>query len=193
MSIKLKVEESNGVYFITFTCIKWIPLFAITNGYSLVYDWYRYLQREGHFIVSYVIMPNHIHSVIAFRASHKTVNYYIANGKRFIAYGLIKKLKELNQNKLLHQLSTYVTRSEQLRNKKHEVFEPSFDHKDCRSIYFLQQKVGYIHLNPFKAGLVELPEQYKHSSANYYINGVRGEVNVVTYMELQDIDLSIRL
>lgn len=189
MSIKLKIEETSGVYFITFTCIQWIPLFEITNGYQFVYDWYRYLQRNGHYIVSYVIMPNHVHTIIAYRKSNKTVNQLVANGKRFIAYGIIKKLKEMNNIKILSHLSSMVIRSERNNNKLHEVFEPSFDHKDLRNIRFIQQKANYIHHNPCKAGIVNMPEDYFHSSANYYLNGTQGDVKVVTYMELQDIDL----
>ena len=32
MSVRAKIEESNGVYFVTFTCAGWLPLFKITNG-----------------------------------------------------------------------------------------------------------------------------------------------------------------
>jgi hypothetical protein len=36
----------------------------------------------------------------------------------------------------------------------------------------------------------ELPEDYLHSSACYYYTGVQGVYPVITYMELQDIDLT---
>ena len=49
-----------------------------------------------------------------------------------------------------------------------------------------------MHLNPCKAGLVKLPEEYAHSSAKYYYTGEQGVYPVLTYMELQDIDLSSR-
>jgi REP element-mobilizing transposase RayT len=190
MSIKQTIQEDSGVYFITFTCVKWIPLIQITNGYSLIYDWYRYLQKSGHFIISYVIMPNHVHTIIAYRKSNKTMNELVGNGKRFIAYGIVKKLNELKMTTLLNQLSSYVIKSEKKNKKLHEIFEPSFDHKDLRSIKFIQQKANYIHHNPIKSGLSEIPEAYEHSSANYYLNGIRGHIDVITYMELQDIDLN---
>jgi hypothetical protein len=50
--------------------------------------------------------------------------------------------------------------------------------------------VNYIHLNPCKKGLAKLPEDYLHSSAKYYFTGVQGIYPVITYMELQDIDLT---
>jgi hypothetical protein len=54
----------------------------------------------------------------------------------------------------------------------------------------MKQKVNYIHLNPCKKGLAKLPEDYLHSSAKYYFTGVQGIYPVITYMELQDIDLT---
>ena len=39
-------------------------------------------------------------------------------------------------------------------------------------------------------GLAQLPEDYMHSSATYYFTGKQGVYPVITYMELQDIDLT---
>ena len=43
--------------------------------------------------------------------------------------------------------------------------------------------------NPCKKGLAVLPEDYEHSSASYYFTGLHRNCAVITYMELQDIDL----
>ncbi|MEO5908941.1 MAG: hypothetical protein ABIR50_02570 [Ginsengibacter sp.] len=32
MSVKLKIAEPDGIYFITITCFKWLPLFSIANS-----------------------------------------------------------------------------------------------------------------------------------------------------------------
>jgi len=98
-------------------------------------------------------------------------------------------LEEQGNQKMLAQMASMVNKTEQLQNKKHEVFEPSFDSKECLSIAFMKQKADYIHLNPCKAGMVKLPEDYAHSSAKYYYTGEQGTYPVITYMELQDIDL----
>jgi hypothetical protein len=54
----------------------------------------------------------------------------------------------------------------------------------------MKQKTDYMHKNPCKAGMVSLPEDYTHSSARYYYTGIQGVYPVITYMELQDIDLT---
>jgi len=49
-----------------------------------------------------------------------------------------------------------------------------------------------IHWNPCKGEnkIVELPEQYIHSSAKFYITGEQGIYPVTSYTELEDIDLT---
>lgn len=40
-------------------------------------------------------MPNHVHAIIAFHNKGKLINSVIANGKRFMAYDLVKHLKSM--------------------------------------------------------------------------------------------------
>ena len=191
MSVRIQGSNEGGVFFITITCARWLPLFDITNGYHAVYKWFDSLQQKGHHIIAYVIMPNHLHVIIAFRKSHQSINLLVGNGKRFMAYELVKLLHALNRMDIVNQLSAWVNATQRTANKKHEVFEPSFDRKECRTIAFMKQKANYIHMNPCKAGFASIPENYLHSSAAYYYTGLQGIYPVVTYMELQDIDLGI--
>lgn len=134
-------------------------------------------------------MPNHVHAIIAFRKTDQFINTIIANGKRFMAYDLIRRLKLYGMNQILDQLASWVNKSQKQINKQQEVFEPSFEQKECFNLWFLKQKTDYIHLNPCKKGLAVLPEDYEHSSASYYFTGLHRNCAVITYMELQDIDL----
>ena len=85
-----------------------------------------------------------------------------------------------------------VNDTDKKRNKIHEVFEPSFDWKECRTEAFIQQKLKYMHLNPCRCmpRLTALPEEYIHSSAKFYLTHEQGIYPVTSYMELQDIDLT---
>ena len=136
-------------------------------------------------------MPNHVHAIIAFGNTGKIINTIIGNGKRFMAYYLVDLLKKQSNTEILNQLAIMVNNTDKQNNKIHEVFEPSFDRKECRTIEFTQQKLLYIHLNPFKSdpGLAVLPEDYIHSSAKYYYTSQQGIYLVTSYLELQDIDL----
>jgi len=189
MSIGRKITEPNGIFFITFTCARWLPLFQMTDGYAAVYKWFDHLREHRHHIVAYVIMPSHVHALIAFSSGPGSINTVIANGKRFMAYALVQRLQVQGNTEILEKMAGWVNPADRARKKLHEVFEPSFDRKECRTLRFTEQKVDYIHQNPCKARLAKLPEDYLHSSARYYYTGVQGIYPVITYMELQDIDL----
>ena len=190
MPVRKAIPEKDGVYFITFTCANWLPLFKICDAHDAVYTWFDHLKQKGHYIVGYVIMPSHVHIVIAFSNTGKSINTIVSNGKRFIAYDLINRLQQQNIHLILNELSSTLNNTEIKEGKLHNVFETSFDWKECRTEKFIQQKLDYIHMNPCKAKLVELPEQYKHSSAKYYFTGEQGIYPVTNFIELRDIDLT---
>ena len=191
MPVKRKITESEGVYFITFTCFQWLPLIEITNGYDLVYNWFDHLKSKGHYITGYVIMPNHVHALIAFRNTEQSINTIVGNGKRFIAYDIINRLQEQKQEKLLWQLNISVEAKDRERKKQHEVWEDSFDWKECRTHQFMKQKIDYMHDNPCRGtwNLTITPADYPHSSARFYSYGEHAAYPVMNFMELDDIDL----
>lgn len=195
MPVKRQITEPDGVYFITFTCYQWLPLIAQTNSYDLVYNWFDHLKSKGHYVTGYVIMPNHVHALIGFRNTGQSINTIVGNGKRFIAYEIINRLKQQKENKLLHQLHLSVEAKDLERNKKHEVWEDSFDWKECRTNKYMQQKLDYIHENPCKGkwNLSAAPVDYEHSSARFYITGEHAAYPVTNYCELADIDLTMPL
>ena len=193
MSTKSQIPNNDGVYFITFTCYKWVPLFEITQSYDIVYKWFDYLKEKGHHIIGYVIMPNHIHALIAFRDSKTTINTIIGNGKRFMAYEIVKRLREMKETELLYQLGEGVSKRDHKRGKLHEVFEPSFDWKECRSDKFIDQKLDYMHDNPC-AGKWKLTDRrcnYEHSSCSFYEIGKKHYKNLRDYRDfLVDLENS---
>ena len=94
-------------------------------------------------------MPNHVHAMLAFRHTRgEPINRIIGTGKRFMAYFIVKRLKEDGQQELLDHLGTLVRFRERRKGKQHEIFEPSFDWKECKTERFIRQKLNYIHENP---------------------------------------------
>ena len=127
MPVRKLIPEKDGVYFFTFTCARWLSLFHIADGYRCVYKWFDVLIKNEHYIIGYAIMPNHVHAIVAFRNTDKTINSIIANGKRFLAYDLVAELESKNEVVVLNQLNGWVNATDKSRNKQHEVFESSFD------------------------------------------------------------------
>jgi len=171
----------SGIYFITFTNYNWIPLFHIVNAYDIVYNWFHALKAGGHSVLGYVIMPNHIHALIGYNKSTISINKLVGNGKRFMAYDIVRRLQQTENNVLLKTLQDGVNPSERKRGKLHEVFKDSFDIKLCRTHKFVKQKLDYMHSNPIskKWSLVTDPTLYEHSSAKFYITGVQSNYTVM--------------
>ena len=193
MPVRRAISEYCGIYSITLTCCRWKKLFEEADGYNVVYEWFDYLKSKGHFVLGYVIMPNHLHAVLGFRHTQgESINKIVGNGKRFMAYGLIKRLQERNCIKTLLQLGAFVNATERKRGKLHEVFESSFDWKECLDDDFIEQKLSYIHNNPCngKWELADYPWEYLHSSAKQYSEGESSVYPITIYSVLKDIDLT---
>lgn len=180
------------MFFLTITCHRWLSLFEMTDSYDVVYKWFNYLIQQGHYINGYVIMPNHLHALISFIHTKKSINRIVGDGKRFMAYDLVKRLKQSDQGDILKLLSHGVNPGDRLKGKLHQVFEPSFDWKVCWGSRFIEQKLNYIHNNPCQGSwrLVTHPVEYQHSSAMFYDSGVKPMCEVTNYMKIKDIDLS---
>lgn len=74
MAVRTSIDNTEGIYFITFTRHQWRPLFEITKGYDSVYKWFDYLKSKGHNVKGYVIMPNHLHVLIDY--IHSSAIFY---------------------------------------------------------------------------------------------------------------------
>ncbi len=148
MSVRTPITETEGIYFITFTCTQWLPLIEITNSYETVYNWFDHPKSKNHFVKGYVIMPNHLHVLIEFSSSSKSINITVSHRRRFMAYEIVKRLQEQNQHEILFKLQDAVISSDKDRGKKHQVFERSFVCKPITTQHFFLEELNYIHNNP---------------------------------------------
>ncbi|HET9056155.1 MAG TPA: hypothetical protein VFN30_04830 [Chitinophagaceae bacterium] len=130
--------------------------------------------------------------VISLRKTNKSFNKIIGDGKRFIGYDIIKRLKRNNQNNILAKLEASVHKSDKIRGKLFEIWEDTFSWKHCYGNDFIIQKLEYMHNNPCRGkwNLAPSAIEYQHSSANFYLTGKRGIYEVLHYLRLEDIDLT---
>lgn len=166
---------AEGIYFITFTCHRWLPLIHQADGYACVYNFFNVLHGKGHDVCAYVIMPNHLHFLLHYNGGPPSLNAFVGNGKRFMAYDLVKRLNQKGEADLLAQLQAGVQAKDRQRGKLHEVWIDSFDVKACRTEKFILQKLIYIHENPVRGKwrLAADSLGYLHSSAMFYVNGTQ--------------------
>jgi hypothetical protein len=131
-------------------------------------------------------MPNHLHVLLQLSHRGTTINKLISEGKRFMAYAIVKGLKEQKESELLKVLEDGVSVKEKLKGKIHQVFKVSFDARLCFSEQMVEQKLDYIHHNPVsgKWNLLDDFASYPHSSAGYYELGKENKF-VIHYKSLQ--------
>ena len=135
-------QLSNSIYFVTFTCFKWLPLFERSNAYDTIYKWFDFLHQKKINVIGYVIMPNHLHVMLHFPLMLKSLNNVVSNCKRFIAYEIIKRLAAKRENELLDSLHAGVSKRERKKGQLHKVFEDSFEAKECFTTEFIFQKLS---------------------------------------------------
>ena len=122
MAVKYKHSEEFTTYFVTFTCYKWIPLFEATSSYDLVYNWFNILKQDGINIIGYVIMPNHVHTIIHFQEPGYNLNKIMSNAKRFMAYEIVNRLENSKNDKMLQELASNLMAREIAKGQKHKIF-----------------------------------------------------------------------
>lgn len=172
MAVRYKVPfEANKIYFITFTILEWQNIFTDDRYCQLVYKWFDYMkERYGNKIHGYVIMPNHVHVLLFVSANSPVIWKLIQNAKRFLAYGIVKLLQEGKRHDLLKEFSF---QADIRHGAKHKIFEDRYDSKLIENKALFIEKLNYIHNNPCskKWRLVELSQDYSHSSAGNYMFG----------------------
>ncbi len=127
MSTRTSHNNEAPLFYITFTCYQWLLLFELCNGYDLVYKWFEYLNEKYNIkTTAYTIMPNHVHCILFFLNEDYDLNKIVGNGKRFMAYELIKRLQAKGLTKILLQLKEGLTERDVTKGQKHKVFEALF-------------------------------------------------------------------
>ena len=147
--------------FITITCYKWIHILnkdankeIITNSLSFL------VQTKRIEVYAFVIMNNHFHLIWQIQKGNKREDVQ-RDFLKFTSQQLLNRIKKENSILLKELLVN-------LKDRKYQVWQRNSLSIELRSEQVYQQKLNYIHNNPVKAGLCELPEEYKYSSAKFY-------------------------
>ncbi len=187
MTVKVRQNQREAIYFVTFTCHQWIPLFEITQLYDNLYQWFNILNKQQIKVLAYVFMPNHLHCLIYLPKDAPELYKIISNAKRFMAYEIVKRLEQTDKIDLLERLENSVRAKEAKKGKLHQVFKESYDAKECFSESFIRQKLEYIHKNPLskKWNLASDYLTYPYSSARFYeLNEPDKQVDLTHYLNV---------
>lgn len=128
-----------------------------------------------------------LHFNMATPLRNANLNTLVSNGKRFMAYEIVERLKNSKHDHLLKQLENEVTHSDKKSRKLHQVFKPSFDTRLILDEKMLFQKMDYIHHNPVRGkwNLVNDFVLYPHSSVEFNEMGTLCQFQATHYAQIQ--------
>lgn len=135
-------------------------------------------------MLAYVIMPNHIHFLLHHNGGKQSLNTVIGNGKRFIAYEIVKLLKKKQEDDILRHLQKEVEEKDRSRGKKHEVWKNGFDVKECRTENsFHKSQFTFMKILYGENGSYAKLHLITWIALRFYFNGTQGLFNVKDYCE----------
>ena len=162
LSMRLTVSKDDPCLFITAVAKNRLPVFR-TDAIKIVtcnaIDEAR--TSCGFLLFAYVIMPDHFHLITDSPRKSSTVLQFI---KGIVSRRVLGYLKEMKYESSLRKLE----HDDWKRNHRYSVWQHDSDVFSITSETTFMQKVNYIHQNPVRAGLVELTENYRWSSARLW-------------------------
>lgn len=122
-------------------------------------------------------MSNHMHLVASARDGF-VMSTIIRDFKKFTAKAIIEAIQNDPKSRREWMLYRFEYNAKFLNcNSKYKFWKDGFHPIELSSIYLMEQKLGYIHMNPVKDGIVEQPEHYLYSSARNY-SGTKGLLEI---------------
>jgi putative transposase len=162
-------------YFWTDTIKDWRTLLDNDTYKSIIMEcWRELVTRNKIIIYGFVIMPNHLHILWEMmNINGKEMPY--ASFNKFTSHQFLDTLRKKSPEEI-------VSYKEIDSERKHRFWQ-----RDALAIRMdskekAEQKLDYIHLNPLqeKWSLVDKPEDYKWSSAQFYETGI-DEFGIITH------------
>jgi REP element-mobilizing transposase RayT len=163
MRDRWKFGDSKYPYFMTCTVVGWLPVFTRQVAVQIIFDSWKYLQRErGTKIIGYVVLENHLHWIARFTNPGVDVGDF----KSFTARKIIDNLMERGETGLLAQLEYHKERDR--TDRQYQLWQEGSHPEVVETEGFLRQKLEYTHYNPVKRGYVDDPTHWRYSSARNY-------------------------
>ena len=150
--------------FITATIINWEHLLLRERNKQLIISSLKYLVDNKRIqLFSYVIMSNHIHLIWQVEDGNNTPDV-LRDFLKYTAQQLLKELRNSPEGLIKYKVDK--------ADRKYKVWQRNTLCVDLWQESVFDQKMDYIHDNPVNAGLCEVPEAYKYSSAKSYEEGI---------------------
>jgi len=151
--------------FFTATNLEWKKLLAPDKYKDIIIKSLCFLVQNNRVIINaFVIMPNHLHLIWQMKNEYKPD----AVQRDFLKFTAQRIKADLLRShpQVLAQFKVNA------KDREYQFWERNPLSVELRTDAVYEQKLDYIHWNPVRAGLCELPEDYRYSSAKFYETGI---------------------
>ena len=162
------ITDLAELYFCTDTIVGWQNVFASPDFFNIIVNSLKHCQKKkGLRVHGYVIMPNHIHSILSARDGN--LSDILRDFKRFSSQRISEMLRTSSNERLLKFIGTAARRAG--KGNTFKVWQSGSHPEAITSRHFSFQELNYIHNNPVRKGYVARPEHWLYTSArNYLLN-----------------------
>ncbi len=169
MSRKYKINNNEGIYFVSFAVVYWIDVFIRRDYKDIFVESLRYCQKNKDLrIHAWCIMTSHVHLIIS--SENKELSGILRDLKSFTSTRIKKAILE-NPSESRKEWMIWMMKRAGIKNSNNEEFQfwQQNNHPiELFSPMVTKQKLDYIHNNPVIEGFVENAEEYLYSSAKDY-------------------------
>lgn len=174
------IQIPGSTNFITTTIVKFAPIFRNEVLARIVLD--KIKAFSDHLAIQihgYVIMPNHLHLLLTIGQEASSLSKFMERMKEYSAKEIIKWCLDNNEVSWIALFSTAAKNTKE--GHKYQVWQKRFDNVVIKKQEDLLVKLNYIHNNPLQERwrLCERIEDYRFSSAKFYISRVPTDITIV--------------
>ncbi|MEO6638357.1 MAG: transposase [Ginsengibacter sp.] len=154
----------HATQYFTATIHEWQPVLADDRYKDIITDSLQYLVNDKRIeLNAFVIMSNHIYLIWQVLRGF-TFSGVQASFMKYTAQQIKRSLLKANSDKLLDfKVNKY--------DREYQIWKREPLGIELLNELMFKQKLEYIHYNPVRAGLCNVPEEYYYSSAKFYDDG----------------------
>jgi REP element-mobilizing transposase RayT len=172
---RYRITKNVALYYITFTVVEWLPVFINETACKIITDSFNYcIQNKFLGVNAYVIMPTHLHALLFDRMFNSDrLKHTLDDMRKFTG-------RQLVEHAALHLPKIYidVLQENAGKDRQHRFWQPTQHPVGILTETVWRQKMDYLHYNPCRKGLVRCPEEWRFSSAQYWLKGTEVDVQV---------------
>src|SRR5215216_2696561 len=172
---RYRVVDEVGLYYVTFTVVEWLPIFIDEATCKIITDSFNFCISNKYLRVNaYVIMPTHLHAILfdvefnAERLKHTLDDMRKFTGRQLLDYSA----------KQLPKCLTEEFHRQAWKDRERRFWQPTQYPVGIYSEEFWKQKLDYLHHNPCRKGLVLQREDWRFSSAQYWLTGEKNDIQL---------------